>query len=75
MSLRQDQINKGRFLVIDLTEIPEYMSLNERITDNLPNYHTLKLQLKEAFMFQDRDMIEEIKDFILSNIPYGLFAV
>ena len=72
--MRQAEIARGRFIVTDLEEIPEYNALKNRITDDIPNAYSIRKQLKEAFMFKDSEMIQEIKSFILSNITNTLFA-
>lgn len=64
---RSEQIKRGKFSIFGVEENPEFSRLKSMIPKNDDHRETLLKQLKDAFIFKDKGMIEEISTFISGN--------
>lgn len=69
---RSEQIKRGKFSIFSLDEDPDFVKWRDMIPEHSHNRETIIQQLKNAFMFKDKAMIEEIKNFISSAFEHQL---
>lgn len=73
---KENAVKNGRFLINIGEDTPEFTKLVSKIPDNYPQANNLRRQIKDAFMFNDREMILELKGFVIVNflLQPGLFS-